>query len=58
MTVGAVLVLVGILGLTIIFPKFMAIDGQTFVDQIDSSTGIDKFEDYEVGGTVMVIVEG
>ena len=55
MTVGAVLVLVGILGLTIIFPKFMAIDGQTFVDQIDSSTGIDKFEDYEVGGNVMIV---
>ena len=55
MTVGAVLVLVGILGLTIIFPKFMAIDGQTFVDQIDSSTGIDKFQDYKLGDNVMIV---
>ena len=55
LTVGAVLVLIGILGLTLIFPKFMAIDGQTFVDQIDSSTGIDKFQDYEVGDKVMIV---
>ena len=55
LTVGAVLVLVGILGLTLIFPKFMAIDGQTFVDQIDSSTGIDKFQDYQIGDNVMIV---
>jgi len=55
MKVGAVLVLVGILGLTLIFPKFMAIDGQTFVEQIDTSTGIDKFDDYEVGDNVMIV---
>ena len=53
--VGAVLVLVGIIGLTLIFPKFLAIDGQTFVEQIDSSTGIDKFDDYEVGDNVMIV---
>ena len=55
LTVGVVLVLVGILGLTFIFPKFMAIDGQTFVDQIDSSTGIDKFQDYKLGDNVMIV---
>ena len=55
MKVGVVLVLVGFLGLTLIFPKFMAIDGQTFVEQIDSSTGIDKFDDYEVGDNVMIV---
>jgi hypothetical protein len=55
LTVGAVLVLVGILGLTLIFPKFMAIDGQTFVEQIDSSTGIDKFQDYQIGDNVMIV---
>jgi len=55
MKVGAVLVLVGILGLTLIFPKFMATDGQTFVDQIDPSTGIDKFEDYEIGDNVIIV---
>jgi hypothetical protein len=55
MKVGAVLVLVGILGLTLIFPKFLAIDGQTFVEQIDTSTGIDKFDDYEVGDNVMIV---
>ena len=55
LTVGVVLVLVGILGLTLIFPKFMAIDGQTFVDQIDSSTGIDKFQDYKLGDNVMIV---
>jgi hypothetical protein len=55
LTVGAVLVLVGILGLTLIFPKFMAIDGQTFVDQIDTSTGIDKYQDYLVGDKVIIV---
>jgi hypothetical protein len=55
LTVGAVLVLIGILGLTLIFPKFMAIDGQTFVDQIDSSTGIDKFQDYQVGDEIIIV---
>ena len=55
MKVGAVLVLVGILGLTLIFPKFLAIDGQTFVEQIDSSTGIDKFQDYKLGDNVMIV---
>ena len=55
LTVGAVLVLVGILGLTLIFPKFMAIDGQTFVDQIDTSTGIDKYQDYQVGDKVIIV---
>jgi hypothetical protein len=46
---------VGILGLTLIFPKFMAIDGQTFVDQIDTSTGIDKYQDYQVGDKVIIV---
>lgn len=55
LTVGAVLVLVGILGLTLIFPKFMAIDGQTFVDQIDTSTGIDKYQDYQIGDKVTIV---
>ena len=53
--IGAVFALIGILGITLIFPNFMATDGQAFVDQIDTSTGIDKFQDYQVGDEIIIV---
>ena len=44
--VGAVFAVIGLLGLTYIFPKMMCISGQDFVDQIDTSTGIEKYKEY------------
>ena len=53
--VGAVFALIGILGAGLTFSNLTAIDGQTFVDQIDTSTGIDKFQDYQVGDEVIIV---
>ena len=52
--VGAVFAVIGLLGLTYIFPKMMCISGQDFVDQIDTSTGIEKYEEYAIGDTVTI----
>ena len=53
--IGVVLAIVGVIGLTVIFPNFMAINGQDFVNQIDTSSGLEKYQDYEVGDTVTII---
>ncbi len=53
--IGAVLAVVGVIGLTVIFPNFMATSGQEFVDQIDTSSGLEKYDDYEVGETVTIV---
>ena len=55
--VGAVFALIGVIGAGLTFSNLTAIDGQTFVDQIDSSTGIDKFQDYQVGDEVIIVDE-
>ena len=52
--VGAVFAVIGLLGLTYIFPKMMCISGQDFVDQIDTSTGLEKYEEYAIGDTVTI----
>ena len=52
--VGAVFAVIGLLGLTYIFPKMMCISGQDFVDQIDTSTGIEKYKEYAIGDTVTI----
>jgi len=52
--IGAVFAVVGFLGLTYIFPKVMCISGQDFVDQIDTSSGLEKYSDYSLGDTVTI----
>ena len=53
--IGAVLAIVGVIGLTVIFPSFMATNGEDFVNQIDTSSGLEKYQDYEVGDTVTIV---
>ena len=53
--IGAVLAIVGVIGLTVIFPNFMATNGEDFVNQIDTSSGLEKYQDYEVGDTVTIV---
>jgi len=55
--VGGVLALVGAIGAGLTFFNSTPTDGQTFVDQIDISTGVDKFQDYEVGDEVIIVDE-
>gem|GEM_PF-780099 len=52
---GAGLAVVGLIGLFLIFPNFMASSGQDFVDQIDTSKGIEEYDDYNVGDTVTIV---
>jgi hypothetical protein len=52
--IGAIFAIVGLLGLTYIFPKMMCISGQDFVDQIDTSSGSEKYDDYSIGDTVTI----
>jgi hypothetical protein len=49
------LAVVGFIGLTVIFPNFMATSGQDFVGQINTSSGLEKYDDYEVGDTVTIV---
>ena len=53
--IGAVLAIVGVIGLTVVFPNFMATNGEDFVNQIDTSSGLEKYQDYEVGDTVTIV---
>jgi len=53
--IGAVLAIVGVIGLTVVFPNFMAVNGEDFVNQIDTSSGLEKYQDYEVGDTVTIV---
>jgi len=53
--IGVVLAIVGVVGLTVIFPNFMATNGEDFVNQIDTSSGLEKYQDYEVGDTVTIV---
>ncbi len=53
--IGVVLVIVGVIGLTVVFPNFMATNGEDFVNQIDTSSGLEKYQDYEVGDTVTIV---
>ena len=52
--IGAIFAIVGLLGLTYIFPNMMCISGQDFVDQIDTSSGSEKYDDYSIGDTVTI----
>jgi len=52
--IGAIFAIVGLLGLTYIFPNMMCISGQDFVDQIDTSSGREKYSDYSIGDTVVI----
>ena len=53
--IGVVLAIVGVIGLTVIFPNFMATNGEDFVNQIDTSSGLEKYQDYGVGDTVTIV---
>lgn len=53
--IGAALAVLGIVGLFLIFPNFMASSGQDFVAQIDTSKGIEEYGDYNVGDTVTIV---
>ena len=53
--IGAVLAIVGVIGMTVVFPNFMATNGEDFVNQIDTSSGLEKYQDYEVGDTVTIV---
>ena len=53
--IGALLAVVGVIGLTVVFPNFMATNGQEFVDQIDTSAGLEKYGDYAVGDKVVIV---
>ena len=54
--VGAVFAVVGLLGLTYIFPKMMCITGQDFVDQLTvDANDIENFGDYEAGDSVTIV---
>ena len=53
--IGVVLAIVGVVGLTVIFPNFMATNGEDFVNQIDTSSGLEKYQDYGVGDTVTIV---
>ena len=53
--IGVVLAIVGVIGLTVVFPNFMATNGEDFVNQIDTSSGLEKYQDYEVGDTVTIV---
>ena len=52
--IGVVFAVIGLLGVTYIFPKMMCISGQDFVDQIEVSSGLEKYNDYSVGDTVTI----
>ena len=54
-TIGALLAVVGVIGLVFVFPNFMATNGQEFVDQIDTSSGLEKYGDYIVGDEVVIV---
>ena len=47
--------LIGIIGAGLTFSTVMSMDGQTFIDQIDTSTGVEKYQDYQVGDEVIIV---
>ena len=56
-SVGAVLTVLGFIGLIVVFPKFIATSGQDFVDQIDTSKGFEEYNDYEIGDSITIVDE-
>ena len=53
--IGAALAVLGIVGLFLIFPHFIATSGQVFLEQIDTSKGIEEYNDYNIGDTVVIV---
>ncbi len=56
-SIGAALTVLGFIGLVLIFPNFIATSGQDFVAQIDTSKGIEEYEDYSIGDSVTIVDE-
>jgi len=54
--VGVVFAVVGLLGLTYIFPKMMCISGQDFAEQVTvDANGVENFGDYGDGDSVTMV---
>ena len=54
--IGAVLAVLGVIGYVIIFPSFMAKDGQDFASQLSvDANGDENFGDYDDGDSVMIV---
>ena len=48
--VGVVFAVIGLLGITYIFPKMMCISGQDFADQLTvDANGVETFGDFDSG---------
>tara|TARA_B110000014_G_scaffold219410_1_gene174925 strand:- start:11 stop:805 length:795 start_codon:yes stop_codon:yes gene_type:complete len=54
--IGAVLAVLGVIGYVIIFPSFMAKDGQDFASQLSvDANGDENFGDYDDGDVVIIV---
>jgi hypothetical protein len=54
--IGAVLAVLGVIGYVIIFPSFMAKDGQDFASQLSvDANGDENFGDYDDGDSVIIV---
>ena len=54
--IGAILAVLGVIGYVIIFPSFMAKDGQDFASQLSvDANGNENFGDYDDGDSVTII---
>ena len=54
--IGAVLAVLGVIGYVIIFPSFMAKDGQDFASQLSvDANGDENFSDYDDGDVVIIV---
>ena len=54
--VGVVFAVIGLLGLTYIFPKMMCISGQDFADQLTvDANGVETFGDFDSGDSVTMV---
>ena len=54
--VGVVFAVIGLLGITYIFPKMMCISGQDFADQLTvDANGVETFGDFDSGDSVTMV---
>ena len=54
--VGVVFAVIGLLGVTYIFPKMMCTSGQEFAEQLSvDANGVESFGDYDVGDSVTMV---
>lgn len=54
--IGAVFAVIGLLGVTYIFPKMMCVSGQDFADQLTvDANGVETFGDFDAGDSVTMV---